>query len=1280
MKYFLICLLLFASIMVCAQSYEISWKSKSRVQSVGESTAFVPSIQSEMSYLDPKNIPHINIQEKSIATDYFSIQNIRSKEIQKSDLGDIQFQDLPQGPEYMVRNMKGGNIYQKVADVTGLYRNQNKIFQITGFDIVNTARPPSDFLYSRTPPAAVLHPVNGKFYKISVDTTGIYKIDRSFLTQNGIPTDFNPQKFKIFGNGGMMLPENPGDFRYNGLQENAIYAHGTDDGSFDEGDYFLFYAQGPNGIERKTQNILETEHSKHLYEDKAYYFINFEANSNGKRITSVSIEQEPVQTFNDFDQLYFFEHDLINVYNVGRQWFGHNFAQERNFNINFRGSGNIIGDALLSYRFMGVNAMNTSVSLTVNSSTANANFTGGGSAEFEVRRATANVAATFPLSVQISANMSANPAANIYLDYVRLEFKQALQFQGQQLSFRRFDDLIEGNVYGFNLMGSPEFVWDVSDRTNAVQLVNQSGVYKFNAPSANFPNEFIAFNQNESLRPAFVKLIENQSLASLSNIDYVIVTYPDYINQAKQLAAAHQEVSGVNTAVVTTEQVYNEFGSGAQDISAIRDFFKFLYEFGTLKYALLLGDSSYDFKDRIPNNTNRIPAFQSVLSMGLGSTFVTDDFFGILDDTDRVMPIPHPQELDIAVGRLPANSQREAAVLVGKTLSYIDKNPQKGTPFGDWRSKIMFVVDDDDPGVGNAFHTKVENLSARFIEQNEPAYTLRKLYVDAFIQEGSAGGVRYPAVTDAIVNGIETGTLLVNYFGHGGLNGWAQERIYTQNEIRSATNWNTQFSRLPIFVTVTCDFTVWDIPQLVSGGELLVKNENGGAVAMLTTSREIAVVYGLNINDKIMARLFQVEGNSYLPIGEALRLAKLDYNLGDEGLSVNLIGDPLISMARPPRSISIDRINGEEANTFGGTLRALDFVSIEGKVLNANATGVDSNFNGTLTGTLFDKAVEKTTLNNDGVIDVLTYHEQIDAIYRGSSAVENGNFKLEFFVPKDINFDVGHGKLLLYAQNGVTDAMNFKNDIQIGDINPEGVNDDEGPVVGLYMNNLNFANGGITDRSPYLLACVTDSTGINATGAGIGHDITHLLNGNVNTTTVLNEYFEGGDASPCINPQFRDFQKGRVLYRLNNLELGEHTVTFRIWDINNNSTTETLDFVVMDNGDQQLYINRLLNWPNPFTTQTYFHFEHNCPEILEVQVQVFTVSGKLVKTIRQQVSSAPFREGYRTDKFGIPWDGLDDFGNKIGKGVYLYKTTVKGSNGETCRGTASGTEKLVILK
>ena len=248
MKQLLTFLLLFVTVSFFAQTYNITWKSKSNIAKTSKSTVFIPSIQSENSYIDSKNIPHFNVSEKTGEFQNFDVRNFSTIEISAKDLGDIHISNLPEKPEFTAKTRKGRNVLIKDIDITGLYRTGKRIYQITGFQVIRTGNVQPSM--QRTPPAPVLNSVNGRFYKISIDTTGIYRIDRSFLSQNGIPLDFNPQKFKIFGNGGMMLPENPGAFRYNGLQESAIYAHGMEDGSMDEGDYFLFYAQGPNGINR----------------------------------------------------------------------------------------------------------------------------------------------------------------------------------------------------------------------------------------------------------------------------------------------------------------------------------------------------------------------------------------------------------------------------------------------------------------------------------------------------------------------------------------------------------------------------------------------------------------------------------------------------------------------------------------------------------------------------------------------------------------------------------------------------------------------------------------------------------------------------------------------------------------------------------------------------------------------------------------------------------------------------------------------------------------------
>ena len=421
--------------------------------------------------------------------------------------------------------------------------------------------------------------------------------------------------------------------------------------------------------------------------------------------------------------------------------------------------------------------------------------------------------------------------------------------------------------------------------------------------------------------------------------------------------------------------------------------------------------------------------------------------------------------------------------------------------------------------------------------------------------------------------------------------------------------------------------------------------------------------------------MFTKFNDDFKPLGDAHLQAKKNFGGNVNHFKVNFLGDPAMKFSRPKTLLVIDNI----ASPVPNLIRALDFVTITGHINNDNGS-LNNTFNGKVAINIYDKRVSKATLNNDGTaIPPLQYTEEGSPIVKASGIATNGQFKVEFYVPNDINYIVGTGRILAYADNNVYDVFNNL-PYQIGDINPNGVQDDTPPKVRLYMNNTNFANGGITNQNPLLLACLTDDTGINSTGSGIGHDITVFLDGQIINTVVLNDFYNPGDGLGCASPDLAEYQKGFVTYPFRNLSLGEHTLTFKLWDINNNSTTETLSFVVKDEKDQQLQIERLLNWPNPFTDKTYIQFEHNCDDVLDVNVQIFTITGKLVRTLSQSVSGEPFFEGFRTPRQAIMWAGKDDFGDTVGKGTYIYKVFARSQNQEKCKGGATAIEKVVLLK
>ncbi len=1273
-SFFTIALLSYFSLF--GQNIILQWEGGKSYFDPVYSTDQFPYFSNE-GYSVEEGVPVFSYSELNTLYTTVRVENLNWEAISKSELFQSPLYAIPTQEKVFAKIVKSRSQKNLWVRIVPFKYENNQLYRLKSFRIQKDNTPQNiEFSPINDFSDSVLK--NGTYHKISVDTTGVYKLDYEFLSSSGLsPSSIDPDKIKIYGNGGAMLSETIDDFAYMDLQENAIEVVGGEDGSFDSGDYILFYAQGPHSFQRN--NLLQPIHITNLYEDHAYYYIRTDG-PNGLRVNE-EVTNPTTNYLSEYDDYRVVEPEFYNINEVGRVWVGENFTLENTQSFTFDNlsiSNTVPVRCQLSLFTQSAGGHGVQVNVNGNSVI---NSTVGSNQNYFQNTFNGNTTLTGnSLQIDITIDNAPNPIGISWLDYIELFFKQNLQYNGQQFNFRRLDNINNGNPYGFRINNAQNTkVWNVSEWVKPKKLVNHGSGghfdFSYQSTSSDFRNEFVVFTPETAYTPEYVGLVKNQNLRGLDNIDYIVVTDNQFTSAAQNLTDFHESASDLNCATVTTEQIYNEFSSGSQDISAIRNFLRYLYnKSNTLKYLLILGDTSYDYKERIPNNSNIVPSYQSQSSVDLSNSYVTDDYYGILDDGEQGLS---STQLDLAIGRLPAAHVQEALTLVEKSLRYENAYPGQSSPFGIWRTKVKVVVDDDNSG--DPFHETVEPNVSQHIESTEPQLNVRKLYLDAFNQVVTSGGERYPDVNEELDNSIESGALFVNYFGHGGPRSWAQERVFTEDQILGYQNMNTVFTRLPLFTTVTCDFSVWDNPNLNSAGEYLVKTDEGGGIASITTSRAIGVSYGKVFNARLVEQLFTEVGTSFKTFGEALMDAKISYPQGDNN-KTNLLGDPAISLYRPPRAIDLLTINGEDANTYNSVFRALDFIEITGVVKNENNTATDTSFNGKAEIEIYDKKVEKSTLNNDNNLGVMDYEEQNTRIYSGSTEVVNGQFTFEFYIPKDIDYTVGNGKLVIYAENNETDGLYYKDDLLVGDINPDGIEDDEPPVARLFMNNRHFANGGITNKDPIFIACVTDSTGINSTGVGIGHDITLVLDGNINGTKVLNSFYQGGEQLDCPNPQLRDFQKGMVSYNLNNIEEGEHQITFKVWDINNNSTTETLDFIVVQEGDVGLVINRLLNWPNPFTDKTYFHFEHNCDDILEVQIQIFTISGKLVKNIRQQVTSEPYRKGYRTDKFGIPWDGLDEFGDKIGKGTYIFKATVRGSDTENCKGTATAIEKLVILK
>ncbi len=1129
---------------------------------------------------------------------------------------------------------------------------------------------------------------NGQWFKIGVTEDGIHRINKDFLSSIGINVaNLVPSELNIYGNGFGQLPFENSVPRPDDLLPNAIHIEGESDGVFNDDDYILFYAKGPNTWTYDPTTSLYN-HQKHDYVDTSYYFIGIGTGNPPTRISNISSSTaSPNVEVNSFDDYVFHEVARENLIRSGREWFGEKFDVQTTYN--FSGARftfpNIIGDAETVVRAnvvgrttvaAGTSRFTMTVNGASNSNTVNLAHVGtlvtsefGFFRNLEVRLG--SIAPGLNINLTFEKNV---PSAVGWLNWLSVNTRRSLQMAGAQMHFRDKLSFGPGNIARFSVsnLSAETQIWDVTQPTapKRIQYLLTGNVGTFTFPASEL-REYIAFTGTAFLTPVSFGAVQNQNLHAIGTdqpVDMIIVSPASLMTRAEELADIHRnyELDPLNVRVVRLNEIYNEFSSGMRDVTAIKWLMKMLYDRAAdnpdlmPKYLLLFGDGSYDNRNSTPGNTNLLPTFQSLESLRPASSYVSDDYFAFLSDDEGEGNF---DLMDVGVGRLVVKNNQEATSVVNKIRRYIEipetaANPNcsicndANTNLGAWRNIISLVADDEDGNI----HMRDSRDIAIKINNYSKKYNIERIFIDAFQQIATPGGSRYPDVNAAIDRRVRNGAFIINYIGHGGETGWAQERIL---DIPMIQSWDNSIA-MPIFMTATCQFSRFDDPLRTSGGELVLLNGNGGGIALLTTTRLVYSGPNLVLNNSFYDALFTRPENELVTrLGDVSRETKNNsLSSGGNHRNFSLLGDPALPMAIPKYDAFVTNITDTLGNPID-TLKALGVARVRGEIRSGSGSLLTS-FNGVLTATVFDREKETTTLANDGGTP-FQFRTQEDVVYRGNADVVNGEFQFDFVLPKDISFAVDTtARISLYARsNDRKDASGYRDELKIGDRDPNAVDDGTGPELEIFLNDENFVFGGFTDESPTLIARVFDQNGINTVGTGIGHDITGTLDGDLSKTIILNDFYES---------DLNTYKSGRITYKFDDLEPGNHELKVKVWNVHNNSTETTTEFIVANS--EKFAIERLLNYPNPFTTHTEFFFEHNqsC-EFLNVKIEVFTVSGKLVKSI-VTVSNT---DGFRNEP--IPWNGRDDFGDRLATGVYVYKISVQNPAGDQVKKF----EKLVIL-
>ena len=1122
-------------------------------------------------------------------------------------------------------------------NVARFWNNQNPKKSLNKLEIVNSVL------------------ANGKWVRFEAPEEGFYKITKANLSLYGVDANLvDPRTIKIYNNNGKELPENINAVRPIDLVENAIKVFGEEDGKFDDTDYILFYGRGSRFWDYDNDGFTIKRFNNN-YSAKNYFWITT-GGSIGKRISgkpgstsSPAIIQTATNAYADW------EVDKINLGKSGRQFFGDDFSSSvtsRTYTNTLNGR---ISSAPISYIFRFIVGSPSGVTLKVNENgnqLFQQNLSGYGTTKYTVGN---SYLRSFSYSDTLLENRSVlnfsiiplSSTAVGYLDYFTISYEKELKAFNDNLIFfsNPLNGTIKYSVHGFS--NSNIKVFDITNSVNVMQ-VNIDSVsgsqcwFQFDESSTQ-RSKYYALGNDIYKTPINPTEIQNSNLrGEQQGAKFIVVTNKQFKSAANNLKTYKETQAPVtiSTYVADIENIYNEFSGGQTDPTALRDYLKYAFDNWQIKpqYVLFFGKGTYDYKNIEGYGDNFVVTWQSEESLLLINSYTTDDFFARVSGADNVV--------DLAFGRITCSNLDEANNMVNKIKDY-ELNSDKGS----WRNLITLISDDGYTSTGyeGSEHTAPsETLSSLYFPKS---FDIKKIYSAAYPDVITSQGRRKPEVNQAIIDAINQGTLFVNYIGHGSPELWAHEVIFEKSVVLPQLINDKYF----FLCAATCDFGYFDIPNYQSAAEAIMFLPTSGAIAGFSASRLVYSGYNHQLNYKFVSNLFLASRDTLnlgVPIGKAAFNTKRELNdINDQKYLV--FGDPTLRLKVPQYSAVIDSINNQNL-AVDIQIKALSSNKIDGTVLKPdNSPWTDFNGEGVLT--IFDSE-RRVLLSSIG-----NYPVNISGglIFNGRVSINNGKFSENFIVPKDISYENRNGKVIFYFLDNSVDGIGYTNKIIVGGTDSSIANDGKGPEIEIYFDDVAYNNGYLVNQNPNLIVKLSDETGLNTTGTGVGHKLEGVLNQQLNNPIDFTKYFTGDlDAGGKF---------GSINYKFSSLGNGDHELLVKAWDVFNNFSEQNTFFSVVEGND--LVIQDVYNYPNPFGEKTQFTFQQNLDKPIDVKIKIYSIAGRLIKEIEQNNINERF--------VVIDWDGRDTDGDQLANGSYLYKLIVKSADGEFSKNVIG---KLAVIK
>ena len=1083
---------------------------------------------------------------------------------------------------------------------------------------------------------------DGHWVKIRVSESGVCRMSFSELRSAGL----EPSQVRVFGYGGAQKEQDFSKPNIDDLPQVPVYVGE---------DYILFYVQGPISW---TYNGSRFAHTRNTYSDFGYYLLSDDAGDMLLFPEAEAVSGSPTDvTYYSYYQVQDIDSvnliDRTGVSGGGRTFYGEQFAagQTRTFTFSTPYAN---GDNSSIYIDMAANAATTStVKAKLNNTSSKSIYISSIPDHY-----------TFGVAGTISMNgasekqnqrvtmqfVNSNASALAWLNYIEITTPSELVMTGSYMGIRSLVNRNTTNPVRFLLRNTTAStqIWDVTDLA-AIQRMPTTMVddqLAWVGTQADGVHEYIAVNTDGTkfVQAEVVGEVKNQNLHALNNIDYIIICPEGYEDVSEDLAKAHEAKQAITYAIVTDQQVYNEFSSGTPDATAYRWLMKMLYDRAKNgigqqpRWLLLMGHGTFDNRKLLRNSgTSLLLTYQSKNSVNEIKAYATDDYFAYLDDNEGA--IDTQGRMDIGVGRLPVESLDEARTTVDKLIQYI-RNEQTGK----WKNQLAYLADDGENGT----HTETAEKSAELVRIKNPDFIVHKIFLDAYPQEVNASGESYPLAKNRVLNLLKNGVLFFNYSGHGGYNAITNESILNLKDIAGMTNKNQAF-----WLFATCNFAQCDAGKR-SAAETAVLNPKGGAIGILAATRTVYASQNTNLNRSVCDTLFGHSDVFHydMTLGEAISIGKNLLGSDENKLAYVLLGDPCMRL-NYPTDYHVETL------TEMDTLNALSVQHVEGRIIDEDLNTV-SDFNGKVDITIYDKMQSIPTRDNDNVGGdprIIAYNDYPNTIFSGATDVKEGLFNYTFMVPKDIRYNFDNGRIVYYAVTAdsleTAEAVGHFEQFIIGGTGSTVAIDTIGPEMEIYLNSPAFRNGDKTYATPRFFANLYDKNGINTAGAGIGHDLMLIIDDDPKMIYSLNEYFTAANNS---------YQAGQVSYLMEELANGPHSLTFRAWDLLNNSTTKSLNFIVEAGLDPSIY--NVTTYPNPVQQSGVVHLIVNYDqpdELIETEIYLYNTAGQMVYSHKQDNPDAV--------SINLPSLGLNT-------GVYIYSVKIKSASSKYS--TTSG--KIIVTK